>query len=204
MTYTDPLIWVKKNELSSDFCVNTIDKFEGDDRKFQGLVGHNNSAIVDVKKSTDLCISGLEEWKNEDKVFFHSIDRCLSEYYEQCNQYGPYFPKSLAWASRCQNVDPQDSGYQIQRTYPGEYYHWHSDAMMVNNTMRILTFIWYLNDIKYDGYTEFTNGMKIHPEQGKILIFPAEWSYIHRGFPPKSETKYICTGWVHTKIQDED
>ena len=53
---------------------------------------------------------------------------------------------------------------------------------------------------EYDGYTEFKNGIKIQPEQGKLLIFPAVWSYIHRGFPPKTETKYICTGWIHTEI----
>ena len=36
MTYKDPLIWIKKNELSSDFCKDTINKFENDDRKTQG------------------------------------------------------------------------------------------------------------------------------------------------------------------------
>jgi hypothetical protein len=42
--------------------------------------------------------------------------------------------------------------------------------------------------------------MEIQPEQGTLLIFPAVWSYIHREFPPKTETKYICTGWIHTEI----
>lgn len=200
MTYVDPLIWIKKNELSSDFCNNTINKFEDDHRKFQGLIGDKRTIYTEIKRSTDLSISKHEEWKNEDNVFFHSITGCLPEYYEHCNQYGAYFPAAFIGAYGIQDINPQDSGYQIQRTYPGEYYHWHHDGMIMNNTIRVLTFIWYLNDIKYDGYTEFKNGMKIQPEQGKLLIFPAEWCYIHRGFPPKTETKYICTGWIHTEI----
>ena len=61
---------------------------------------------------------------------------------------------------------------------------------------RLLTIIWYLNDIHEDGYTEFYSGLKVQPEEGKIMMFPALWPYVHRGFPPKSETKYICTGWI--------
>lgn len=198
MTYKDQLIWIKKNELSPDFCKDTINKFENDDRKIQGST--MEGVLLEFKKSTDLFISKYEDWKNEDEVFFHSITECLPEYYEHCNQYGPYFPHAFIGVSDYQNINPSDSGYQIQRTYPGEYYHWHHDGRIINNTIRVLTFIWYLNDIKHDGYTEFKNGMKIQPEQGKLLIFPALWSYIHRGFPPKSETKYICTGWIHTEI----
>ena len=184
--------------MSSDFCKDTINKFENDDRKIQGSTMEGVS--LEFKKSTDLPISKYEDWKNEDEVFFRSITECLPEYYEHCNQYGPYFPHAFIGVSDYQNINPLDSGYQIQRTYPGEYYHWHHDGRIINNTIRVLTFIWYLNDIKHDGYTEFKNGMKIQPEQGKLLIFPALWSYIHRGFPPKSETKYICTGWIHTEI----
>ena len=64
-------------------------------------------------------------------------------------------------------------------------------------TDRKLTFIWYLNDIKDGGYTEFIDGTKIKPEVGKLVIFPASWEFLHRGVPPKSEDKYLCTGWVH-------
>ena len=62
---------------------------------------------------------------------------------------------------------------------------------------RLVTFIWYLNDIIEDGYTEFEFGLKVQPRVGKILLFPATWQYLHRGYPPKSETKYLCTGWLY-------
>ena len=55
----------------------------------------------------------------------------------------------------------------------------------------------YLNDVIEDGYTEFEFGLKVQPRVGKILLFPATWQYLHRGYPPKSETKYLCTGWLY-------
>ena len=75
MTYKDPLIWIKKNELSSDFCKDTINKFENDDRKIQGSTMEGVS--LEFKKSTDLPISKYEDWKNEDEVFFRS---CIDVY----------------------------------------------------------------------------------------------------------------------------
>ena len=93
---------------------------------------------------------------------------------------------------RCFGGNTEDTGYHIQETVPGAGYVWHHDSM----DNRLLSIIWYLNDIHEDGYTEFFTGLKIQPEVGKIIMFPALWPWIHRGYPPKSETKYICTGWI--------
>ena len=93
------------------------------------------------------------------------------------------------------NYPSEDTGYQIQETKPGGFYTWHHDQI----GSRTLTFIWYLNNIVEDGYTEFNTGLKIQPEMGKIVIFPGLWPWVHRGYPPKSENKYICTGWIRIK-----
>ena len=96
-----------------------------------------------------------------------------------------------------------DTGYQIQKTSPNSGYTWHDDFdPSYDNTssagIRVLSFIWYLNDVSEGGYTEFIDGTKIQPERGKFLIFPSTWNFIHRGFPPKKESKYIITGWLHS------
>jgi hypothetical protein len=197
MSYVDPLIWKKDKTLCSDFCNHVIDKFENDERKHIGLVGFERRTSP-IKKSVDLNISYYDEWKDEDSIFYNSLKENFEEYTEHCNQYKPYFPYAFVGAGINQNT--KDSGYQIQRTKPGEYYKWHHDGWIEKKFLRLVTYIWYLNDIKEDGYTEFSNGMKIQPEQGKILIFPATWTYIHQGFPPKSETKYICTGWISYEV----
>ena len=179
-------IWIKRNELSEEFCQHCIEKFEKDDNRQQGLI--RSGVDLNTKQSTDLKISDLDGWKEEDNIFFDSLTSNLEPYLDDV----PYAHEVIQ--------SPQDTGYQIQRTDPGGFYTWHQDQW----TNRRITFIWYLNDVIEDGYTEFSTGYKVQPETGKMLMFPALWPWVHRGFPPKSEVKYICTGWLYSTITDEE
>jgi hypothetical protein len=188
-------IWIKDNSLAEDFCQSVIDRFESDDRATQGCIFSGVNPIVNpnVKRSTDLNISYLTDWKEEDTVFFDALQSAMSEYktYLTDNIPGAEFIRLFS------SNKVFDSGYQIQRTKPGEFYIWHHDATIEEGVERALTYIWYLNDIHEEGYTEFYDGTKIQPKTGSLIIFPATWTYIHRGVSPKSETKYICTGWIY-------
>ena len=64
---------------------------------------------------------------------------------------------------------------------------------------RVITFLWYLNSIEEGGQTEFWGDFRIKPEKGKLLLFPACWSFPHRGIMPISDNKYIITGWLYVK-----
>ena len=192
-------ILLKQDSLEKEFCEKVIKKFEEDDRKHEGGVGDLGRYIPEIKKSTDLHISYLEEWKEEDKVFFEALGEGLKEYAQQD------FLSALDKDDNTSNTIElfskplQDSGYQIQRTEPGEYYKWHQDWTYRKDLgSRVLTYIWYLNDItEGGGYTDFLDGTRIIPKQGTLLLFPATWTYYHRGFPPEKETKYISTGWLY-------
>ena len=179
-------IWIKRNVLSEEFCQHCIEKFEKDDKKHQGLV--RSGLCLDTKVSTDLSISSKDNWKEEDKIFFDSLTSHINPYLENV----PYANEVIS--------SPKDTGYNIQRTDPGGFYTWHQDQWK----NRRITFIWYLNDVTEDGYTEFDTGFKVQPETGKMLMFPALWPWVHRGFPPKSEVKYICTGWLYTRANEEE
>ena len=63
--------------------------------------------------------------------------------------------------------------------------------------VRQLTYIWYLNDIVDGGETEFWANHRIKPTTGKLIIFPSHWTYPHKGLVPKSDDKYIITGWLY-------
>ena len=64
---------------------------------------------------------------------------------------------------------------------------------MVN---RHLVFMTYLNTVKSGGETEFYHQkVKVKPKKGKTLIWPSEWTHIHRGRTSFKEDKYIITGW---------
>ena len=185
---TDELIYVAEDKLDKDFCKHCIEKFNKDDNKYQGIVGSGEN--LKIKQSTDLRISNKDNWKEEDKIFYNSFRKTLGSYKKWLEH---PFPDD------CLRGQIEDTGYQIQETKPGGFYKWHQDGM----DSRILTIIWYLNDINEDGYTEFYTGLKIKPEVGKILMFPALWPWVHRGYPPKSETKYICTGWIRNISEGE-
>lgn len=194
----NPFIWTKNNSLTPEFCEHCISKFESDDRKYNGFVGGDENCAIqykpDIKRSKDLNISPLSDWKSEDDVFYDVLYKEYYNYKEHLNNSLPRNPHKII------KKEIGDSGYQIQRTKPSEFYTWHSDYNSADGKIRIITFIWYLNTITEDGYTEFWDGTKVQPEQGKILMFPATWDFMHRGYPPKSETKYICTGWIHYQI----
>ena len=185
--FTD-FIYVERDALPKSFCNNVIEKFEQDDRKRQGQVG--GGVQLDIKRSSDLSISELDDWKSYDQAFFKSLNGGLKKYIR-------FLPEEYM-KHRALSELGNDTGYQIQRTQPNDYYIWHHDQTKT----RLVTFIWYLNDVKDDGYTEFIDGTRIQPEAGKLIIFPATWDFLHRGVSPKTETKYICTGWVHAEMMD--
>ena len=192
----DSFIWKKHNALTPEFCQNCIDKFEQDDRKTSGQFGDYCLVDTDIKRSVDLQISKKPGWEEETKVFYDSIASELNDYFEYIKSIHSSLTPFYDLSTVC------DSGYQIQRTRPGEFYNWHTDACTENSKIRQLTYIWYLNDVCEDGYTEFIDGTRIQPETGKMIIFPATWTYLHRGYPPKSETKYIATGWIYNQLTE--
>jgi hypothetical protein len=86
----------------------------------------------------------------------------------------------------------------IQRTQPGEFYHWHIDGGSHEFAQRQLVAIWYLNTLNdQGGETEFQHqGIKITPEAGKLVLFPPFWTHLHRGKTLQTGVKYIATTWV--------
>ena len=149
-----------------------------------------------IKDTKDIHISTTTGWEEEDKIFFDSLKIGLDEY----NKY-------LANLNDCCKSYPNptfgtsDTGYKVQKYEPGGCYHWHHDWSMSSEPIasRIFTFMWYLNTIeeKDEGYTEFADGTRVQPVAGRLIFFPATWTFLHRGYPPKVK-KYLCNGWIHS------
>ena len=187
----DGFFWVRDGVLSSEFCQALIAKFEDcpDKGPGQTLKGYN----PDSKKTTDLMLSGHPAFKEEDETLYLSLTLNMRDYFNQL-QYRP-------WKGPF-----DDTGYNMQRQLPGEYFNWHTDfyADPWSNIVRAFTFIWYLNDVPgAGGYTEFCNGLQVEPREGRLVMFPSDFSNMHRGVSPETSTKYIVTGWVHQPINPE-
>jgi hypothetical protein len=192
----DELIFVKQNSLSREFCDNAIEKFEKDTAKYQGVTG--SGITLDTKQSFDLSVSRNDDWVEEDNVFSKSLSEGLVDYSRYLNVVIPSYP---GWN------DLSDTGYQMQRTEPNSFYNWHHDSLCEKTgdgtiRERIFTFIWYLNDVdkRNNGYTEFIGGSRHQPKCGDLLFFPSTWLLMHRGYPPRRQKKYICTGWLYSNI----
>lgn len=177
-------IYVANNALSTPFCANVIDRFEhAAEEQYQGRVGQTEIENTDIKRSTDLVISGKEHWRDVDKTLFASLAGALRFMRSEHTFFQGRF---------------KDYGYAIQRTQPGEFFHWHVDSGSHSFADRQLVAIWYLNDVDGPGgETEFKHqGVCIKPEVGKLLLFPPFWTHEHRGVTLESGVKYIATTWV--------
>ena len=72
----------------------------------------------------------------------------------------------------------------------------HVDVTDYDSSLRAVAFLFYLND--NDGDTVFSrHGLNIRPVSGKVIIFPPTWDYPHTGLPPKSNSKYIMSTYIH-------
>ena len=173
------------HSLPSAVCEDMIERFERHpEQQYQGRIGSEEQSEQSIKRSTDLRISGREDWHDIDRLLFQSLSQALS----MLAGVHPFFAHN----------DFKDIGYNLQRTAPGEFYHWHVDSGPGAFSQRQLVAIWYLNEVPGPGgETEFLlQQTKVKPEQGKLILFPPFWTHIHRGVTLQSGLKYIATTWV--------
>ena len=90
------------------------------------------------------------------------------------------------------------SPFNIQRYGPNEgYQDWHCERSQANQPSgtRHLVFLIYLNDVEEGGETEFYyHNFKSKVEKGKVMLWPADWTFTYRDLPTPQE-KFIATGW---------
>ena len=177
-------VYTVDDALSAAFCEDVVRRFEAAvDEQYAGHVGQTVIADSSVKRSTDLVVSGKAHWKDVDAELFRSLARAL----RAISHRHPFFGAAF-----------KDMGYAVQRTLPGEYYHWHIDGGSHSFSHRQLVAIWYLNDVAGPGgETEFRyQALKIEPRAGMLLLFPPFWTHEHRGVTLEQGVKYIATTWV--------
>lgn len=177
-------IFEQRGALPAALCRDMIERFESHSQEqYAGRIGQLAQEDRSIKKSTDLVVSGKPHWKDIDSSLFRSLGLALREFREAF----PYFKGAF-----------KDMGYAIQRTQPGEHYHWHIDGGSHEFSQRQLVALWYLNSVQGPGgETEFLfQDVKITPEEGKLILFPPFWTHEHRGVTLQQGVKYIATTWV--------
>ena len=180
------------NIENDSLCERIVSFFEENkDLQSQGAVG--DGVDEKIKKSTDITIypNNLKEEKFFlFKDYLNSLNKCYQDYRETY----PFLKKFITKV---------DLGYfNIQKYLPGGHFaELHSERTSLQNLHRLFAWMTYLNDVDDGGTTDFDYfDIKVKPEKGKTLIWPAEWTHAHTGSILKTGKKYIITGWMHFGI----
>jgi hypothetical protein len=147
------------------------------------FAGKNHKGVVPSAKDSTDCIDD-DEMAYE---YFKWLTKVLNKYVEK-------YP----WSNKYSRFRIKEYIY-IQHYAPNQGYHaWHTERAMaeIPNAQRHLVFMTYLNDVTEGGETEFFHqNLRIKPEKGLTVIWPADWTFTHRGIPSTTQEKYIITGW---------
>ena len=177
--------------LSKDFCEDIISHFEQSEEK--------ECVNTFFKKTLDLVLADpvvTRDWMDVINKVCTRVQSSLVEYADYLNDEGLDICGVLSLTLKSNIVTIPE----IQKTEKNGFYKWHIDA----GDDRCLTYILYLNDIEegVGGTTEFLCGTNIQPKAGKLLLFPASFTYLQRETKLQEGNKYIITGFTHNKIPE--
>ena len=169
-----------------------VDKFldhyaNNPDKHLKGQVaGESGPYSSKMKVSTEINVE--TEYETEfSKIFCDELQIVLNGYIEK-------YPRVNS-LSRF-NLVP----FNIQYYNPGEgFLEWHSERTCASepSSSRVLVWMMYCHTIEEGGGTEFLHqDYTCKSEKGKVVIWPADWTFTHRG-EPCDEEKMILTGWYN-------
>ena len=183
------------NLENNKLCNEIIQLFENNkDLQKQGVTGKGRD--LKIKKTIDIKVNpnDLKKPKFEIlKQYINELHKCFLDYQNQWP-----FLKSILKTVYVPT-------FNIQKYSRGDHFAaLHSERTSLATLHRLFAWMTYLNDVVDGGQTNFSHyGIKIKPETGKTLIWPAEWTHAHTGEILKSGTKYIVTGWMHFPSPEE-
>jgi len=171
------------NDLS--ICDELITYFHNNNEyKNQGKVG-KGEVKLDVKDSLDL------------KIYPSSTNKTIQNYYKNL-QVGltDYVYKFKMQDCKLHTVEPMN----IQHYKPGggfKEWHFERDNANSGSVTRVLAFMTYLNDVKDGGTEWYWQNVKTEAIKGLSVIWPTEFTHLHRGIVSHTQEKYIITGWIN-------
>lgn len=193
-------IYENRVSIPNTLCDEIIDLFEDQDDKSNGctLSGVNKN----IKDTTDYVIphskTELCKWFKIEQFLYKELNSNLKKYINIIDK--PCYKPSY---SMFKDLTLETDNFMIQKYNKCEgKYEFHNDSRFQSDEKkyRVITFLWYLNTIEEGGETQFWDNLLVKPEQGKLILFPATWSYPHRGKVPLSDNKYIITGWLNINV----
>jgi hypothetical protein len=185
-------IGIYDNYFSEEFCDNLITHFEWNQKTNRSYLRPEMESIKS-DESTNLNPNTIQEINFMTPNISAYIGEFNDVFWNEC--YADYMKNYSVLTS----YEPHTIyTYKIQKTLPGGGYHvWHSEDGSKQMSQRVGVYILYLNDVDEGGETEFLYlSKRVAAKKGRLVIFPPNYPWAHRGNPPLSGEKYILTGWM--------
>ena len=188
-------IQIYDNILSKDVCDNIIEYFDNSSWKEKGLTagGHR----PDLKNGTNLNVSLNDCSKFMYDQLVSDILPSLNIGMEKYKKRFPFLEEVSYWT--------MDNKFNIQR-FAGEeegYFVRHCERGNADprSNNRMLVWMIYLNNAK-SGTRFYYPTRDVEAKQGRLVIWPADWTYPHSGIIPNRGEKYLMTGWYSYKERE--
>lgn len=187
---------------------------------------NNFIRIIDHAVSSELCEQIIAEFKRDHTLHHHDGDRYIELETFDRRQPGKWNPQLEGRARRWNPLTDQVA--QIVAEQTGEYkkrwdplmmtpqqsamegirvkcyepntheFRLHVDQGNRDSASRFIACLIYLND--NEAGTEFPQEQfTVSAEQGRMVLFPPNWQFPHRGLMPTTNTKYILSTYLHFK-----
>ena len=156
-----------------------------------------------AKQSTDISLVAIDRAEPESfalsQLIFRGVTAGLDRYLQERPLFRQCCPQQRLF------VNPI---FNLQHYAPGEgFKRWHCDWTISDEATepvhRVLAWILYCNDVEEAGTEFHWQGHHEPAERGKLVIFPAGPSHIHRGRVSERASKLIATGWINAGCQED-
>ena len=183
---TDFIIRYEK-VFSRDECRDVIERIDFlDENAMLFPQPKNNRAFQDQDAINIFVDDGvtLPEASIISKQIFPKIQPCVDNYLERF----PVLGMRKFMIHDC----------KIKKIKCGAGFHaWHYENGDVSNSRRTFVVQIYLNDDFDGGETEFLyQNKREKASAGDVLVFPCQFTHVHRGNPPIDGDKYLVTSWA--------
>lgn len=167
-------------------CGQVITLFDQDDDKFKGAVAGNEGNVEIAEKQTEELIIEKPGWEP-------LVDKLKSSLFKHIEIY----TQETKFMAGSDHRELRAETLRLKKYDAGGRFDWHIDNNCKRNFQRVLAAQWYFNTVEEGGHTEFEDQkVSVAPVAGRLVFFPVAWMYRHRGAPPLSGPKYICTTFI--------
>ena len=178
-------IGIAPNVITDDLCSTFVKWFDAASENNLTLSSYEQSEMRGINRKDESVVvpSGLPEHMFPTKFseeLWNSLNNSIGTYHTEYDI----------------GVNLTSYSYKVHRVHTSGGYHiWHHEH---STFFPRRTLAWHLTleSPKRGGETEFLyQSMRVEPEVGKLLIWPAGFTHKHRGNPPLEGQKTYMTGW---------